>query len=425
MRPLWQQPGARWVGGLAVLILAGALILRLWGLNHYGLNSDEAVYASQAAGLAGIKSYSHLFGLFRAHPLLVQLLVSVVFRIAGVSGVVAREVCVAFGVGLVLMIGWVAAITAGRWAALIAMLFAALSPYPIAISHQLLLDGPEAFFVATYLLFLCLYAKRLEPVWLWSAALAGGLAFLSKETAILLLPGFLIFLALTPKVPLRWRELSLAGVIFMACVLIYPLAELGAGKGGTGASYVVWQVLRPPNHTLLFYFQVMGSIGWPIIAFALVGGWVALRRRTPADMALLTLTAVMFLFFEFWPTKGYEYLSPLVPSVILLATIGVIFCGSAVAAYLSRLALAARYLSGPRAAAGLAVVAVGVLIASTGPTLAAGSDSGAYIVGTDSGQVTPARVSQLAGSGGVLAGRPTGQWVKRHTLPGSTFLTIG
>jgi len=37
--------------GLAVVMIVGAVI-RLWGLNAVGLNSDEAVYSGQAAALA-------------------------------------------------------------------------------------------------------------------------------------------------------------------------------------------------------------------------------------------------------------------------------------------------------------------------------------------------------------------------------------
>lgn len=423
--PLWRRREVAVTTGLALAILVGALLVRLYGLNHYGLNSDEAVYAGQAAGLAGLSKYAHLFGLLRAHPLLVQLVISIVFRIAGVHAILARDVCVLFGVGLVLMIGVVAGVIAGRWVALIAMLFTALSPYPIAISRQVLLDGPEAFFVAVYLVFLCLYVTRSRPIWLWAASLAAGLAFLSKETAILIAPAFLIFLVLSPKVPLRWRELLIAGLIYLAAVVVYPLAEFGAGKGGTGSDYIVWQVLRPPNHTLLFYFQIFGSIGWPIIAFALVGLWVSLRRRTPIDMALVTLTALMFLFFEFWPTKGYEYLSPLVPPLMLLATFGVVYCGTVLSRFLARHAVRVRMVTAPRAATAISVAVVGLLIATSGPTLAAGSASGSFIIGTDSGQVTPGRVATLAGSGGLLAGRPAGEWVRARTLSDSVFVTIG
>ncbi|MGH7691814.1 MAG: ArnT family glycosyltransferase [Candidatus Dormibacteria bacterium] len=399
--------------------------MRLYGLNQFGLNSDEAVYAGQAAGLAGFTQFAHLFGIFRAHPLLVQLVISVVFRAAGVHGLLARDVCVVFGVGLVLATGLAAGVISGRWAALIAMLFVALSPYAVAISRQVLLDGPEACFVGIYLVFLILYLQRMRAIWLWSAALAAGLAFLSKETAILLAPAFLISLMLTPKVPLRRRDLLIAGLIYLVAVVIYPLAELGAGRGGTGTDYIIWQLLRPPNHTLLFYFEVLGAIGWPLVAFAVVGAWVAIGRRTATDVALLTLTGVLLAFFELWPTKGYEYLMPLVPPLVLLAISGVTYCGSLASRHLGHPARLARWVTAPRATAALVVVVVGLLVGTAGPTLAADSAPGAVIIGTDSGQVTPARVSALAGSGGLLAGRPTAEWARKRTLPDSVFLTIG
>ena len=38
-----------------------------------GFNSDEAVYAGQAASLAGNPHYTGTFPVFRAHPMLVQI----------------------------------------------------------------------------------------------------------------------------------------------------------------------------------------------------------------------------------------------------------------------------------------------------------------------------------------------------------------
>jgi len=408
----------------AAAILGGGALLRLHNINQYGLNSDESVYAGQAAGLAGFTKYSQLFGLFRAHPLLIQLLVSFAYRLTGVSGLTAREVCVGFGVAMILVIGLCGLVLWGRLASLMAMLFVAVSLYPIAVSRQMLLDGPEAFFVAGCVLFLCLYLTRSRREFLWAAAFAGGLAFLSKESAILLVPAVLSFFILRPDTLPRSRDLAIAVGIYVLTIAPYPLAELGAGKAGTGADYLVWQVLRPANHPLTFYFGILGAVGWAIVALAVVGGIVAFRQRSVIDLLLLTVTLVIFGFLEAWPTKGYEYLLPLMAPIVLLAVSGAVQLGTAIAKPLRRRSAVADRSWGLWAAAGFAIIAVGSMFLTANPVLSARTGS-STVLATDSGQPAVARVTVLAGSGGLLAGRPTGLWAKAHTLSGSVFLTIG
>ncbi len=409
------------------MILAGGAFLRLHNLNQYGLNSDEAVYAGQAAGLAGFAQYRDLFGLFRAHPLLVQLLVSLVYRFTGVSGLTAREVCVGFGLAMIVVVGVAAYLFWGRVGGLIGMLFMAVSPYAINVSRQMLLDGPEAFFVACCVLCFLLYLRQRRDEYFLGGAFAAGLAFLSKESAILLLPALLLFFVLVPEVLPRRRVLIGSTVMYLVMVVIYPLAELGSGKSSTGTDYLTWQILRPANHDLLFYFGIFGVIGWAITALALVGIGLALVRRESADLLLLTVTLVVFAFLEIWPTKGYEYLLPLIGPLVLLSVSGAMWLGSELSrpfqATVRRTRRGIRQ-GGIWVPGGLAVVAVATIFATASPVVTADAGS-TSIVGTDSGTPTPARVTALAGSGGLLAGRPSGLWVGEHTLPGSVFLTIG
>src|SRR5829696_10199699 len=84
---------------LAVIVALGAA-LRLWHLDHVGYNSDEAVYAGQAAALAHSEPLASLFPAFRAHPLVVQGLLSVVYRFS-FSEAAGRLLSVAFGLGTI------------------------------------------------------------------------------------------------------------------------------------------------------------------------------------------------------------------------------------------------------------------------------------------------------------------------------------
>jgi len=72
-----------WVG-LAIALGGGALF-RLWQINAVGFNSDEAVYAGQAAAIVGDPSLAPYFPLFRAHPLLYQFILSLGLTITGIE----------------------------------------------------------------------------------------------------------------------------------------------------------------------------------------------------------------------------------------------------------------------------------------------------------------------------------------------------
>src|SRR5690348_10502428 len=74
-----------------------AALVRFWQLDHVGFNSDEAVYAGSAAAIAGDPARQAIFPVFRAHPVLFQMLVSLVFRAGGGDGS-ARAVSAVAGV---------------------------------------------------------------------------------------------------------------------------------------------------------------------------------------------------------------------------------------------------------------------------------------------------------------------------------------
>jgi predicted membrane-bound mannosyltransferase len=95
---LHQSSWPRVAALLAILAIGG--FLRLWQLGAVGYNSDEAVYSGTAAALAGDQRLAQFFPVFRAHPMMLQTMLSWVYR-TGVSDVKGRAVVVAFGVATI------------------------------------------------------------------------------------------------------------------------------------------------------------------------------------------------------------------------------------------------------------------------------------------------------------------------------------
>jgi hypothetical protein len=385
---------------LATIAAAGAF-LRFWQLNRYGFNSDEAVYAGQAASIAGQEDLSNFFPTFRAHPLLFQTLLSIGFKL-GWYDLFARIVAATIGIATVLVTYELGKLLYGRKAGIIAAVFLALMPYHVLVTRQVLLDGPMVFFTTLTLYLLARYAVTGRVAWLYSTGGAMGLAFLAKETSVVLIAAVYAFFALSPEIRIRIRDLVGAAAV-MACVIAsFPLATTLAGGTKTGGQYLAWQLFRRPNHDFIFYLEVVPqAMGYLVVLAALAGLFMLRREGSWRERLLLAWIAVPVFFFQLWPVKGFQYLLPIAPAVAVLA-----------ARTLARWQSAARALGTPWTRSWLAPAAA----CAIGATLLVSSWS----------RIEPSTAGTfLAGSGSVPGGREAGTWIKANLPEGARLLTIG
>lgn len=393
----------RWLA-LAVIVAAPAVLLRVWNIDALRVNSDEAVYAGQAASLAGDPDLLPYFPVFRAHPLLFQSVLSIPYQFWGVSTLVGRLLAAAFGVGTVLVVYLTGTMLYNRRVGYVAALIVAVMPYLVVVNRQILLDGPMTFFATVGLYLMGRYALTQRPAWLYAASAVLGLTFLAKETSILLLGGVYAFLALTPTIRIRIRHLFGATGVYLAVVSVYPLAVLLSGAKGTGQNFLVWQLLRRANHTWTFYPSILpAALGIPVVVAAVAGAWF-LRHRSSWRESLLTWWIVgPLIFFEIWAVKGYQYLLPISAPVALLAA------RALVALPARRWRVAGRRLPDRVLFhAATCVVVVWLLVSSL------------VKISPDSSGPT-----FLAGTGGVPGGREAGHWVATHVPEGSQLLALG
>jgi 4-amino-4-deoxy-L-arabinose transferase-like glycosyltransferase len=410
-RPVRPPRRGRWAlsrGTLRTAVaLAGisgvAAVVRLWQIDAVGFNSDEAVYAGQGASIAGDPTLSQFFPIFRAHPLLFQTLVSLTFLGGDGSEIAPRLIAVLFGLATVVVTFLLGVELYGKRVGLIASLFVALMPYHVVVSRQVLLDAPMVLFATLVLYCVARYCRQRAPGWLYAAAVAMGLAFLTKETAIVLLGGLVVFSILTPNIRVRPRHLLVAGGILLALIAIYPLSLQLSGRSQTGQNYLFWQLFRPPNHPVLFYLQTVPPvIGFGVVGLALVGLYLLRRSGTWREWLLCCWAAVPVVFFTLWPTKGFQYLLPVVPVAAVLA-----------ARTLVATPLPIRLMvRGPALADGLRLAAVlAVVVSLAVPTWQ---------------RIDPVPTATfLAGSGGLPAARETGHWIDANLPLGSRALAIG
>ncbi|HEY3186521.1 MAG TPA: glycosyltransferase family 39 protein [Solirubrobacteraceae bacterium] len=388
VRPV-AQPRDRMAWALGLVLAAGAL-LRVWQIDAVGLNSDEAVYVGQAAGIGHVQGLEPYFPIFRAHPLLFQTVLSFGFRLGFEPGSFERLAAVGVGILNVLLVFEIGRLLYGRRAGVLAAMALALMPYDVVVSRQVLLDGPMTLCATLALYMVVRFAMSERAIWLYGAGAALGLTVLAKETGIVLVGGIYAFFALSPAVNVRLKDLMRSMAVMGLVIAPYPLALMLSGQSGTGGNFLTWQLLRRPNHTWDFYATtVPAAIGPLVIVAAAVGLYRARRSLSWRETLLLSWILAPVAFFQVWPVKGYQYLLPAAPAVALLAGRGLAGLGS----WVRPVAVAAVVLT---------------LVVPTWQKIQPASGS-----------------SSLAGTGGVPGGREAGRWVNEHVPLGAQLLTVG
>lgn len=427
---------------VAVHLLAG--VFRFWQLDHVGFNSDEAVYAGTAASIAGDPVRSEIFPIFRAHPVLFQMLVSLTFH-NGVSDWSARAVSALAGILTVTVTYLLGRRLYGHYAGLVAALFLAVMPYHVVVTRQVLLDGLMTLAAMVVLYCIVRYVETASLYWMLAAGAAMGITVMAKETSLVLLGGLYAFFALTPTVRIRLRHVLLA-VGAMGCVVAaIPIVLASANRTSTGGHYILWQILRRPNHEMHFYFTVVPwAVGIGVVIAAAIGLVWLRRQNTWRERLLVSWVTVPVVFFTLWPVKGYQYLLPIAPVLAVLAARTLVRVPDALRpaspppAEASRLngsssrlvgglasrfsGLAARF-NGPvsqwselRRKAWFPAVVTATVVALLATSLAV--PTWRQIAPSTSGTF-------LAGTGGLPGGREAGLWVRDNVPEGAQLLTIG
>jgi 4-amino-4-deoxy-L-arabinose transferase-like glycosyltransferase len=398
---------------LMVLALAGivslGLAIRLVGLSRIGFNTDEAVYAGQAAGILNDADLKPYFPVFRAHPLLFQFILALTYSVTGISDTVGRSVSVVIGVMTVLAVFALGRSLYSTRVGLLAALFMALMPYHVVVTRQVILDGPMTLFATLTLCSIAHYARVQSSRWLYATGLCLGLTFLAKETGIILLAAVYLFLALSPSIKVRLIDLFIATVLCGLLVAVFPLVISLAGVVRTGQSYLVWQLLRQPNHDWAFYaLTVVPMMGVLLVWSAIAGISLRWQQRTWRETLLLAWIFVPTVFFQVWAVKGFQYLLPITPALAVLGA--VTFVGAADGAAL-QLKLGKRDVAIAGASRWKVLGAVIVAVSLALPSW--------YFV-----QANP-NTYGLAGTGGLTGGRETGLWFKQNTPRDAQVLAIG
>jgi Dolichyl-phosphate-mannose-protein mannosyltransferase len=308
--------------GLFLGIVAVASILRLWDLTRVGFRGDEAVYAGQAAVLAGDHAMDRYFILAsrgNSNFLIYQEVVSFFYRLFGVSDLTARVVSAVFSILTVVALYFVGRVLYGRRAAALGAGALALSSYAVGLGRLALLDSTATFFIVMAVLFLALWLRSpREDQWLCCFAAATMLAAQAKVAGILILVVFAALLLVNGAWRmLRWQAIVkavLTGLLALVPAILQVAAQPGALADFLGSSLKRRSVASWDYYIVTLLHAEGAAI---LIALAL-GMLVAAMRPRRADILPWLWLAVFAVFFAIYPLKAFNYLLPLVPALALL-----------------------------------------------------------------------------------------------------------
>ena len=305
-----------------IAITALAAFLRLWELGRVGLRGDEAVYAGQAAVLAGAKDLGRYFILQSrgdSNFLLFQEVVSVVYRVAGVGDVTARAVAAAFSILTVIVVYGIGATLFGRRTGLFSALLLSVSGYSVMLGRLALLDSTLTFLFATAMLCAAKWTATKRSGWLYGFAATAALTVQAKIVgglALLVVGAYLLISRSAGQI--TWRRLLISAAVFLAALT--PMLVQLAANWELYTNFLSTSIRRASAVPWYYYGKVLLAHDGPLIlALYIFGIAFAIGRRSRGDLLPLLWLLTVVVFYQIYPLKAFNYLLPAVPALSILA----------------------------------------------------------------------------------------------------------
>lgn len=381
-----------------ILITIGGLIPRVWDLGAAGFNNDEAIYAGQAATLAGYDEFQKHFSIFRAHPLLLQFINSLMIGIFGISDTILRIVPAVLGTFTIILTYIIGKILYDRKVAMVSSIVVTVLPYHILLSRQVLLDVPLSFFYTLTLIFIILHLKKPNNLfWIYLVGLSAGLSFLSKEVGIFALISSIICLFLIKTISIKIIVIIISTFLLASSPYWIPILTIPEANEAV-IKYWNWQTSRDPNQSDAFYVGIISqeALGYVLTGLCMVSIVYAIKTKNivkPQVFLILVWIAIPLTLFHLLAVKGFAFLLPTIPAFVLL---GISFLFSHWV----------KKMPGYRI---LLVAIVPLIFIFSGPPLH-------YVL-----QIPP---TNLVGSGEEPHAREGAIWIRDNIADGSAFLTL-
>lgn len=314
-----------------------------------------------------------------AKPVMLYWVQRVAFNLFGVSEWAARIPAVLLGLGTVLLTYELARRMFDAATGLLAGVVLATAIEFCKLSHAATPDAPLIFFITLTLYLFWVGHENGGRTWFYTAAVASGLATLTKGPVGLAMPGLIVFVYFLWNRELkRFLDIRLIRGILIWLAVAVPWYALVIAE--TRGAYLAFfrnenagrflNAMEGHRGPVVYYVGALFAFFAPWCVFLGGAVWFAVRGATPrtpssvgglpmqdvrANRFLLCWTAAYLIFFSLAATKLPNYIAPLYPAVAILT-----------ARFLVRWRTADIALPKwvmPAATAGVAVVGVVVVVA--------------------------------------------------------------
>lgn len=319
----------------ALCTMAAVLITRGIGRGEFNINVDECYHACTGEYFADFlrahpiahpihwtyQYYAHYPAVAVGHwPPLFAFVLGVFFLIFGASVVVSRLVVLAFA--LFGLIYWfkLAERSGDRSIAFCSALLFASLPFILLFEKSAMLEIPALAFCIAATYYWLEYLRGKRPGDLYAFAVMSGLALLTKENSVYLIP----FCVLTLFAEGQWR-LALRATFWKGIGLVLliagPFYVFMFSINRRMMHYAAFKGSRQISDPLAYYLRTLPrQLTWPLLILAIIGmitaPWWA-KRRGAAPM--FVWVASCFFTFNLFAEKAPRYIIEWIPPLVYFA----------------------------------------------------------------------------------------------------------
>jgi len=264
-------------------------------------------------------------GLVVYYPPFFAIVEAVMFLIFGVSVIIARTTVILFAVLGLVCCYWVARQLLDRDAAVFATAIWASLPSTVLWARQVMLEVPT-----TAMILLCcgLYLKfrsKRRQVWRWCTAAALVLAVLTEQWAVFIAAVIAVDFAFTVgwKRAFNHKNVLVAAIAGGVISGYFLFAWQYANLSRTLVSGDRWAHLLSPGNWSFYISSLPEVLGWPALAFAVIGLLLLAAAGKGKQMRLAGLWVIIFYVFASVPWyKEPRYFYLITPAAAILAAGG-------------------------------------------------------------------------------------------------------
>jgi hypothetical protein len=306
---------------LVPIILVGTMF-RIWELTKIGLRGDEVVYAGQALILAGHHEMTRFFVLFSrgtSNFLLHQSVQALCFYIFGVSDFVVRIVPVMFSLLTIIVVYAISREIFDKEVASLSAFLLAINGYAVSLGRLALLDSTMTFFFSLSMFWLARWIITEKSKWIYLLACTAGIAVLVKVTAILVFPISFLTIVFCKKTNLLNTQIILRSAIAFLISMIPAILQI-TSNFTVFSRFILGGTSRVSSVPMTYYIDKLLVFAGPVfLVFTILGISVAFFLRKKGDVMCIIWIGTVFLFFQLYPLKGFNYILPLVPVASIIS----------------------------------------------------------------------------------------------------------